>query len=280
MLVSKIIGAYQFGKSLICRPTISMAMLVVAALPASAADQKIPALLQPSPCVAGANPALAKKRSALEEERKQLRTQTEQHNAQCSAVEKGSAGEIPCRSKQSVLTAELAAHIDKANQYNADVRMTEKNSCPAGTDIQQIPAKQLVPGWQKALGCAMEEVYARSKILGADGVRFAQDLSKEMTRVFNEAGPPVKDKDDVNAVNLDLNREIASGANADEQFIVTIVVNTHGDGTIVVIVESYFSKSAGKKDKHDEARSVMRLDKYGRVTESEGSPAVKACLTR
>ena len=159
-----------------------------------------------------------------------------------------------------------------------------KNKSTAGskgaakTDKQQSKPKQNGPGWQKALGCAMNEVYTRAESLGPDGIRFAQDLRNEMTRVLNEAGQPVKDKNDVNVVSLDLNREISAGKDSNGQFIVDVIVNTHGDGNIHVIVDSYFSKSAGKKDKHKEVQSILVLDKYGKVIESEKSKKVKACL--
>ncbi len=136
-------------------------------------------------------------------------------------------------------------------------------------------------GWQKALGCAMEEVYARAESLGTAGVRFSKDLRKEMKRVYKEAGKPVKDRNDVNIVNLTLDRQVsAGGGSAERQFIVEVAIHSKGNGNIVVDVQSYFSKSADKKDRQENLQSILVLNEHGKVVMSENSAAVKACLAR
>ena len=136
-------------------------------------------------------------------------------------------------------------------------------------------------GWQKALGCAMEEVYARAESLGTAGVRFSKDLRKEMKRVYKEAGKPVKDRNDVNIVNLTLDRQVSADSDsAERQFIVEVAVHSKGNGNIVVDVQSYFSKSTDKKDRQANLQSILVLNEYGKVVMSENSAAVKACLAR
>ena len=133
--------------------------------------------------------------------------------------------------------------------------------------------------WQKALGCAMEEVYIRVESLGPAGKQFSQDLRKEMKRVFKEAGKSVKDINDVNVVNFGLDRQISAGSGSSEgQFIVKGIVNSKGNGKIFVDVQSYFSKSADKKDKQEYMQSVFEIDNTGKIIQSEKSAAVDACL--
>lgn len=135
--------------------------------------------------------------------------------------------------------------------------------------------------WQKALGCAMEEVYTRAESLGKAGNGFSKDLRKEMKRVFKEAGKPVKDKNDVNVVNLTLDRQVSAGSgSAERQFIVEVAIHSKGNGDVVVDVQSYFSKSANKKDKQENFQSIIFLNKDGEITMSENSAAIKACLSR
>ncbi len=135
--------------------------------------------------------------------------------------------------------------------------------------------------WQKALGCAMEEIYVRVESLGPDGKQFSQDLRKEMKRVFKEAGKPVKDSNDVNVFNFGLDRQVsAAGGSSEGQFIVKGIVNSKGNGTIYVDVQSYFSKSADKIDKQEYMQSVFEIDNTGKIIRSENSAAVDACLAR
>lgn len=135
-------------------------------------------------------------------------------------------------------------------------------------------------GWQKALSCAMEEVYSRAEKLGSNGASFAKDLRNEMTRVFNEAGQEVKDKDDVNIVNLKLDRQVSKGnASKERQFIVEIAVHSKGDGNVDVDVQSYFSET-GKKNRQENIQSIIVLNKSGRVISGHKSAAVDACLAR
>jgi len=151
-------------------------------------------------------------------------------------------------------------------------------------DKKTVKAKKMVEtrqkGWQKALGCSMQEVYSRAELLGPDGVSFAQDLRNEMTRVFNEGGQSVKDKDDVNIVNLKLDRQLSTGSGSNErQFIVEVVIASKGNGEIDVDVQSYFSKSQGRKDKQEYLQSILVLNKYGKVIKGDKSAMVNACLT-
>lgn len=158
-------------------------------------------------------------------------------------------------------------YINKAKAFNQAVK-----------DKQVTETRQ--KGWQKALGCAMQEVYSRAELLGPDGISFAQDLRNEMKRVFNEAGQSVKDKDDVNIVNLKLDRQLSTGSGSNErQFIVEVVIASKGNGEIDVDVQSYFSKSQDKKDKQEYLQSILVLNKYGEVIKGDKSAAVNACLT-
>jgi hypothetical protein len=151
-------------------------------------------------------------------------------------------------------------------------------------DNKTVKDKKMVEtrqkGWQKALGCAIQEAYSRAESLGPDGVIFAQDLRNEMTRVFNEAGQPVEDKNDVNVVSLKLDRQLSTGSGSDEkQFYVEVAVHSKGNGEVVVDVQSYFSKSQGKKDKQENLQSILVLNKDGKVIKGDKSAMVNACLT-
>ncbi|MCX5850416.1 MAG: hypothetical protein NTW65_13385 [Deltaproteobacteria bacterium] len=129
----------------------------------------------------------------------------------------------------------------------------------------------------------MKEVYDRAESLGPDGVKFSKELRNDMQRVFNEAGKPVKYKNDVNIVNLTQSREksVAGGSgSAERQFIVSVLVSTNDKGEIVMSIESYLSKSADKTDKHANLQSILILDKHGKIIESQISKEVKKCLAR
>jgi len=79
-------------------------------------------------------------------------------------------------------------------------------ACVPATESETKNDK-LRKAWQKALGCAMEQVYARAESLGGTGKNFSQELRNEMTRVFNEAGKPVKNSNEDQVVTLDLDRQ-------------------------------------------------------------------------
>ncbi|HUN55854.1 MAG TPA: hypothetical protein VMU29_11920 [Smithella sp.] len=145
---------------------------------------------------------------------------------------------------------------------------------------EKSDSEKLRKGWQKALGCAMQEVYGRAEALGKNGKNFSAELREEMTGVFNEAGQPVQNKDDVNIVNFSMHREGQTGKSSFDQFAVNIVVGTHDDGSIQISVESYLSKSAGKKDKHADLQSILIVDKHGKVIQSDVSKSVRKCLAR
>jgi hypothetical protein len=148
--------------------------------------------------------------------------------------------------------------------------------------------KKLQKGWQKALSCAMEEIYDRAESLGPAGVRFSQELRNEMTRVFDEAGKPVKDKNGVNIVSLNLDRvdlkldrrlPIGKGC-LERQFIVNVVVQSKGNGDVNLDIESYFSGSAGKNDKQENIPTLILFNQNGEILNSQNSAAVNACLER
>lgn len=165
--------------------------------------------------------------------------------------------------------------IGDTGKSNLGLKELEDNKTVNDKKIVETRQK----GWLKALGCAIQEVYSRAESLGPDGVSFAQDLRNEMTRVFNEAGQPVKDKNDVNVVSLKLDRQLSVGSGSNEkQFYVEVAVHSKGNGEIVVDVQSYFSKSQGKKDKQENLQSILVLNKYGKVINGDKSAAVNACL--
>lgn len=180
----------------------------------------------------------------------------------------------------------LAQHdlqLEKQNLQNTSLTLKDikRMDDPIGSEKFKTRTEKVQKGWQKALGCAMEEVYVRAESLGPDGVRFAHDLRSEMTSTFNEAGEDVKDKDDVNIVNLKLDRQVSVGSGSKErQFIVEAAVHSKGNGNIDVDVQSYFSKSADKKDRQENLQSIFVLNKSGKVIMNENSSTVEACLAR
>lgn len=138
--------------------------------------------------------------------------------------------------------------------------------------------------WQKALSCEMEDVYAHVESFGPEGVNFAQELRNEMKHVYNEAGKPVKDSNnmnDVNVVNLHLNR-IGQVGSKEGQFIIEIKVISHNNGDIYVDVQGYFSKLAGKnhREKQYEIDDGLIVNKLGGIINQDISKSVKACLAR
>jgi hypothetical protein len=137
--------------------------------------------------------------------------------------------------------------------------------------------EKLQKGWQKVLGCVMEDVYTRAESLGSVGVSFSQELRNEMKHVFNEVGTPVKEKNSENIASLFLDKPTRSG-----DFIVAVAVHNNDDGNVVIDVQSYFSKSKGKKDKRDNLQTILILDKYGKLIEGHESASAKvnACLSR
>jgi hypothetical protein len=166
---------------------------------------------------------------------------------------------------------------DIDNKEKGNFGLKELEDKKTVKDKKMVETRQ--KGWQKALGCAIQEVYSRAESLGPDGISFAQDLRNEMTRVFNEAGQPVEDKNDVNVVSLKLDRQLSVGGGSNEkQFYVEVAVHSKGNGEVVVDVQSYFSKSQGKKDKQENLQSILVLNKYGKVIKGDKSATVNACL--
>jgi hypothetical protein len=138
-------------------------------------------------------------------------------------------------------------------------------------------SEKMQNGWQKALGCVMEDVYARADSLGSVGVKFSQDLRKEMKKVFNKAGKPVKDKDSEKIVSLFLDRPTVKG-----DFIVSVAVFSKDNSNVEIDVQSYFSESEGKIGKQESLQTLLTIDKYGEVIDGHetASAGVKACLAR
>lgn len=185
------------------------------------------------------------------------------------------------------------AHSPVASHHTNNRQQQEQDLYPSSTSRsvpQGDPTRAKEPhatprkvqkGWQKALGCALEEVYARAESLGPAGARFSRDLREEMERVFKEAGRPVKDRSDANIVNLTLDRQVSMGSgSAERQFRVEVAVHSKGNGNIDVDVQSYFSESANEKNKQAVVQSFLVLNKFGEVIMSQTSEAVGACLAR
>lgn len=169
--------------------------------------------------------------------------------------------------------------IGNIGKGNIELKGLEKNKAVDANSNKKLKAKaeNAQKSWQKALGCVMEDVYDRAESLGSVGVKFSQDLHKEINKVFNKAHKPVKDKDGENIVSLFLDRPTVNG-----DFIVSIAVNSKGGGIVVVDVQSYFSDSKGKSGKKDSMETILILDKYGKIIDGYESASAKvhACLAR
>jgi len=140
---------------------------------------------------------------------------------------------------------------------------------------------KLRKAWQKALSCAMEQVYARAESLGGTGKNFSQELRNEMTRVFNEAGKQVKNSNEDQVVTLDLDRQESLSVSADRQFIVNVAVHSLYDNNIHVDVQSYFSSSGNNvKDRQEYLENLIQVNKFGEIMADKESAAVKACLAK
>jgi len=140
---------------------------------------------------------------------------------------------------------------------------------------------KLRKAWQKALSCAMEQVYARAESLGGTGKNFSQELRNEMTRVFNEAGKQVKNSNEDQVVTLDLDRQESLSVSADRQFIVNVAVHSLYDDNIHVDVQSYFSSSGNNvKDRQEYLENLIQINKFGEIMADKESAAVKACLAK
>lgn len=193
----------------------------------------------------------------------------------------------PAVSTAAKTNSPAASHHATNRQQQEQVRYpsTTSRSVPQGEPARakesNAAPRKVQKSWQKALGCALEEVYARAESLGPAGVRFSKDLRDEMSRVFHEAGRPVQDSSDVNIVDLTLDRQVSTGSgSADRQFRVEVAVHSKGNGDIDVDVQSYFTESAGRKNRQEHLQSIIVLNKFGDVIMSEESEAVSACLAR
>ncbi len=194
----------------------------------------------------------------------------------------------PAVSTAAKANSPAASHHTTNRQQQEQVRYpsSTSRSVPQGEPARAKESNNVAPrkvqkGWQKALGCALEEVYARAESLGPAGVRFSKDLRDEMSRFIHEAGRPVSDGDDVNIADLTLDRQVSTGiGSAERQFRVEVTVHSKGNGDIDVDVQSYFTESAGKKNKQDNLQSFLVLNKFGDVIMGQKSEAVSACLAR
>ncbi len=220
--------------------------------------------------------------SASNEQQEQKQVRSLQDNQQVMRpVDEISKQRMHAKEEMLQKAAESDRQLDEQNRHNPLSTLKGIPQIdPVGSGEFKAKAEKAQRGWQKALGCAMEEVYARAKSLGPAGIRFSQDLRNEMIRVFNEAGKPVKDSNDVNIVNLTLDRQVLIGSgSAERHFIVEAAVHSKGNGDVDVDVQSYFSESAHKKDKWENLQSFLVLNKFGEVIMGEKSAAVNACLT-
>lgn len=164
------------------------------------------------------------------------------------------------------------AHSDSQNVRQSD-SADSKEASAAPDKVRK--------GWQKALECALEEVYARAESLGPAGVRFSRELRAEVARVIHEAGRPVRDEKDVNIVDLTLDRQISTGSGSAERlFRVDVAVHSKGNGEIDVDVQSIFSDPADRKSKQDYRQSFLVLNQSGKVIRGQQSKTVSACLAR
>ena len=193
----------------------------------------------------------------------------------------------PAVSTAAKANSPAASHHTTNRQQQEQVRYPSSTSRsvpqgePARAKESNAAPRKVQKGWQKALGCALEEVYARAESLGPAGARFSKDLREEMARVFNEAGRPVNDGADVNIVDLTLDRQLSTGSgSAERQFRVEVAVHSKGNGDIDVDVQSYFSESADRKNRQEHLQSIIVLNKFGEVIMGEKSQAVGACLAR
>lgn len=169
--------------------------------------------------------------------------------------------------------------VDDKGKGNRGLKgLNNKNVAPGNSDKDpKNKAKKEQKSWQKALGCVMEDVYARANSLGSVGAKLSQDLRKEMKKVFNKAGKPLKDKNSENIVSLFLDRPTVNG-----DFIVSIAVHNKDNSNIEIDVQSYFSESKGKKEKRESLETLLTINKYGKVIEGHetASASVNACLAR
>jgi hypothetical protein len=193
----------------------------------------------------------------------------------------------PAVSTAAKANSPAASHHTTNRQQQEQVRYPSSTSRsvpqgePARAKESNVAPRKVQKGWQRALGCALEEVYARAESLGPAGSRFSRDLREEMARVFNEAGRPVNDGADVNIVDLTLDRQVSTGSgSAERQFRVEVAVHSKGNGNIDVDVQSYFTESADRKNRQEQLQSIIVLNKFGDVIMSEESEAVSACLAR
>jgi hypothetical protein len=100
---------------------------VLLGLAAPAVAQLIPALTALPATLAASNPDLVGRRAALMQERATLHGKIDSLNAQCGAVEVGSAAEASCNSDQAALLSALTSHIQQSNAFNAAAQAAATN---------------------------------------------------------------------------------------------------------------------------------------------------------
>ena len=150
---------------------------------------------------------------------------------------------------------------------------------------------KLATGWQLGLDCAMSDVYGRAEKFGADGVKFAADLRKEVEQ-FRVSAPGVNsgNSNDTDVTSLDLDRQLAvSNLQKESQFVVKVLVVRHGDGRVNVDVQSYLA--GAEHNKADELQNLMIFDASGHLAKDKNdggatvemaqvSNAVNRCMGR
>lgn len=118
------------------RAVRKLAVVAIVAVAATAAmAEPIPSIDEIPSDIASAYPQLVEERSQLVGERQRLHAKNDRHNAACSAVEEGSAADAACISALAGLEAEIDAHIQRTNSFNAKVRgyvgQRPSKLCPA-----------------------------------------------------------------------------------------------------------------------------------------------------
>lgn len=151
-------------------------------------------------------------------------------------------------------------------------KLALKPSNPSPAAKAPEPAPQAAR-WRKAVDCAMGDVYARAKLLGPDGVRFANELRETVARAVAEADRTPMGGDDVTIVNTGLDRMVAvSGGPAPRQSIVKAAVHRVGNGDVVVDVMSHLAGWEGQVN--------LKFDRNGVVEVRDSYPSVMECLGR
>lgn len=125
----------NFGRVLFGR-TSPIVIILLCLYAGNAAANGVPALAKIPPNIASIYPNLVNQRAQLVQERNRLHFLINQHNTNCSSVIEGSAQAEACKSEQQTLSAELGAHIQKSDSFDAQV----------ASEIQQYDKHAINPG--------------------------------------------------------------------------------------------------------------------------------------